>query len=54
VPVIQIDANIEGQGALLWMRMQTSQWRDITAALGVSLQTFPKVGLNPALPDDEV
>ena len=50
--VILIDANIEGQGALIWMRMQTAQWRDFTADLNVTVRTFREVGLDPASPDD--
>jgi hypothetical protein len=54
VPVILIDANIEGQGALIWMRMQTSEWREFTVDLDVTLRTFREVGLEPASPDDVV
>jgi hypothetical protein len=54
VPVILADANIEGQGALIWMRMQASEWRDFTAHLDVSFRTFGDVGLDPASPDDFV
>jgi hypothetical protein len=54
VPVILIDANIEGQGAHIWMRLQTTDWRDFTAALDVTFRTFREVGLDPASPDDMV
>ncbi len=54
MPVILIDANIEGQGAHIWMRMQTSEWRDFTSALGVTFRTFREVGLDPASPDNVV
>ncbi len=54
MPVILIDANIEGHGMHIWMRMQTVQWRDRTTALEVTLQTFREAGLNPASPDDVV
>jgi hypothetical protein len=54
VPVILIDANMEGQGARIWVRMQAAEWRDLTAALDVTLQTFREVGLDPAAPDDVV
>ncbi len=54
MPVILVDANIEGQGARLWMRMQTPAWRELTAALDVTLQTFREVGLDPASTDAEV
>ena len=54
MPVILIDANIEGQGALIWMRMQTSEWREFTADLDVTLRTFRDVGLEPASPDNVV
>jgi hypothetical protein len=54
VPVILIDANIEGQGAHIWMRMQTTDWREFTAALDVTFQTFREAGLDPASRDDVV
>jgi len=54
VPVILIDANIEGQGAHIWMRLQTAGWRDFTVLLDVTFQTFREVGLDPASPDDIV
>jgi hypothetical protein len=54
VPVILIDANIEGQGARIWMRMQTAEWRDITAGLDVTFRTFREAGLDPSSPDNEV
>jgi hypothetical protein len=54
VPVILIDVNIEGQGAHIWRQMQTSEWRDITAGLDVSFQTFREVGLDPASRDNVV
>ena len=46
MPAILVDANIEGQGAHIWMRMQSSQWREFTTALDLSFQTFREVGLN--------
>jgi hypothetical protein len=54
VPVILIDANIEGQGTRIWLRMQSADWRDLTTALDVTLRTFREVGLDPASPDDVV
>jgi hypothetical protein len=51
VPVILIDANIEGHGLHIWMRMQTAPWREMTAALDVTFRTFRQVGLDPATPD---
>jgi len=54
VPVILIDANIEGHGARIWGRMQTDDWRELTAALDVWFRTFREVGLDPASPDDVV
>ena len=33
MPVILIDENIQGQGAHIWMRMQTSEWRYFTTFL---------------------
>jgi hypothetical protein len=54
VPVVLIDANIEGQGIRVWMRMQSSVWRELTAALEVSFLTFDDVGLDLASPDDVI
>jgi hypothetical protein len=47
VPVILIDANIEGHGAHIWMRLQTNQWREFTTNLDVSFRTFGKWALTP-------
>jgi hypothetical protein len=54
VPVILIDANIEGQGAHIWMRMRTAEWREFTTALDVTFRTFGEIGLDPASADDVV
>lgn len=54
MPVVLIDANIEGHAAQVWMRMQTDQWRGLTAALDVTFQTFRDAGLDPASADDVV
>ena len=54
MPVILIDANIEGQGALIGLRVQTSEWRDFAAALGVTFRTFRQAGLDPMTQDDVV
>lgn len=54
MPVILIDANIEGQGWHIWTRMQTSEWREYTTALNVTFRSFREVGLDPAAPDDVV
>jgi hypothetical protein len=54
VPVVVIDANIEGQGARIWMRMQAPEWGDITDALDLSFQTFREAGLDVAASDKEV
>jgi hypothetical protein len=54
VPVVLIDANIEGQGIRIWTRMQSSEWRELTASLEVSFQTFHDVGLDLASPDDVI
>jgi hypothetical protein len=54
VPVILVDRNIEGQGARLWMRMQSTEWRDLTTDLGVTFRLFRDVGLDLASPDDMV
>jgi hypothetical protein len=52
VPVILIDANIEGPGNCIWARMQGSDWRQLVAALDVSMRTLREEGLDPALKDD--
>ena len=54
MPVILVDANIEGQGARIWMRLQTKEWRDLRADLDVTFRTFREVGLDSASPDDVV
>lgn len=54
VPVILIDANIEGQGSHIWMRMQSPEWREFTAALDVTFRTFGEAGLDPATADDVI
>jgi hypothetical protein len=54
VPVILLDANIEGQGTHIWTRMQSAEWRELTIGLDVTIQTFREVGLDTALPDDVV
>ena len=54
MPVILIDANIEGHGAHIWMRMQAAPWRELTADLDVTFRTFREVGLDPASPDDVI
>lgn len=54
MPVILIDTNIEGQGAHIWLRLQSQAWRDFTTNLDVTLQTFREVGLEQASTDDAV
>jgi len=54
VPVILIDANIEGHGAHIWTRMQSAPWNELTTALDVTFRTFSDVGLDRASPDDVV
>lgn len=54
MPVILVDRNIEGQGARIWMRMQSAEWRDLITDLDVSFRLFRDVGLDPASPDDMV
>jgi hypothetical protein len=54
VPVVLIDANIEGQGIHIWMHTQASEWRELTAALEISFQTFNDVGLDRSSPDDVI
>jgi hypothetical protein len=54
VPVIPIDANIDGHGAHIGMRMQTDEWRELTEGLGLTVRNFRDVGLDPSSPDDVV
>jgi hypothetical protein len=54
VPVILIDANIEGHGAHIWMRIRTTGWRDFAIAPDVTFRTLREVGLDPESPDDVV
>jgi hypothetical protein len=54
LPVILVDANIEGQCARIWQRLQSDAWRELTTALDVTFRTFCVVGLDPASPDDRV
>jgi hypothetical protein len=52
VPVILVDANIEGQGTRIWMRMQAPAWRDLATDLDVTFRVLSDVGLDPATRDD--
>jgi hypothetical protein len=54
VPVILIDANMDGQGARIWGRMQSSYWRELTADLDVTCKRFQDVGLVKKAADDVV
>jgi hypothetical protein len=54
VPVILVDANIEGQAARVWIRIQNSAWRDVAVALDITFRTLRQVGLDRASPDDVV
>jgi hypothetical protein len=54
VPVILIDANIEGQGAQIRMRLQTAAWRELTAAAELTLWTFREIALDHGSSDDVV
>jgi hypothetical protein len=54
VPVILVDSNIEGQGARIWMRLRTAEWRELTTALDLTFRTFREVGLDHASSDDVV
>jgi hypothetical protein len=54
VPVILIDVNMDGQGARIWMRMQSVDWREFTADRDVSCLRFRDVGLDPETTDDVV
>lgn len=52
MPVVLIDANMEGQGRHIWMRLQSAAWRDLKAAMGVTFHTFREVGLAPDSTDE--
>jgi hypothetical protein len=54
VPVILIDANIEGHGERIWNRMRSSEWRTLTADLDVSCKLFRDHGLDVEAKDDVV
>ena len=54
MPVILIDANMEGQGAHIWGWMQGSYWCDLTAHLDVTCKRFEDVGLAREAADDVV
>jgi hypothetical protein len=54
VPVILVDANIEGHGAHIARRMQAAEWREIAVALDVVFRWFRDVGLDQAASDDAV
>jgi hypothetical protein len=54
VPVVLIDANIEGQGTHIRMQMQSPKWRELTSGLEVTFQTFREVGLELASRDDVI
>jgi hypothetical protein len=54
VPVVVIDANVEGQGTHIWLRMQTAEWRGLTADLDVTVRTFREIGLDPSSRDDAI
>jgi hypothetical protein len=53
-PALLIDANIEGQGARIWVRMQAPEWREFAVALNLTFRTFREVGLDHASRDDVV
>jgi len=54
VPVVLIDANIEGQGTHIRMQMQSPKWLELTSGLEVTFQTFREVGLESASRDDVI
>jgi hypothetical protein len=54
VPVILVDANVEGHAARIWMWLQSDSWREVTADLDVTFRSFREVGLDPASPDELV
>ena len=54
MPIVLIDASMEGHGAVIWGKMQAPEWQELTVALDVTLQTFADVGLDRAARDDVV
>jgi hypothetical protein len=45
---------MDGQGARIWARMQSADWREFTTDLEVSCLRFRDVGLDPETTDDVV
>jgi hypothetical protein len=52
VPVILIDANIEGHGTHIHRRMLADPWRELTTELDVTFRSFREVGLAANTPDN--
>lgn len=52
MPVILVDVNIEGHGAVIWGRLQSPQWNELTSLLTVTFASFREVGLDAASSDD--
>jgi len=51
VPVILIDANVEGHVAVIRARLQSAAWHELTIALDVTFQTLRQVGPEPVVSD---
>jgi hypothetical protein len=54
VPIVLVDANIEGQAAHIWMRMQSAPWQEFTLGLDISFRTLAELGLDVASRDEAV
>jgi hypothetical protein len=45
---------MEGHGAVIWGKMRSPEWQELTVALNVTLHTFADVGLDRSARDDVV
>ena len=54
MPIVLIDASMEGHGAVIWGKMRSPEWQELTVALNVTLHTFADVGLDRSARDDVV
>lgn len=54
MPVILVDANIEGHGAYLWAHLQSESWRELAVAIDVRFCWFREVGLDTSAADNVI
>ena len=43
MPIVLVDADMEGHGAVIWGKMQAPGWQELTVALEVTMRTFADV-----------